>query len=83
MTQESGGVWFFIPATPKHQFMVSHRKVILNRTVSKLSGDNCIDIPIQCITIAPLGRRPRGSIGDYQVCVCVRACVRACVCVCV
>ena len=41
-TQESGGVWFFIAATPKHQIVVSHHKVILYRIVSKLSGDDYI-----------------------------------------
>ena len=38
-----------VAATPKHQIVVSHHKVILYRIVSKLSGDNYIDIPIQCI----------------------------------
>ena len=32
---------------------------------------HCVQ-PTKTITfIAPLGRRPRGSAGDYQVCVCV------------
>ena len=47
-TQESGAVWFFLAAMPKHQIVVCHHKVILYRIVSKLSGDNYIDIPIQC-----------------------------------
>ena len=32
-TQESGGVWFFIAATPKHQIVVSHRSDIVQNCI--------------------------------------------------
>ena len=32
-TQESGGVWFIIPATPKHQIVVSHRSDIVQNRI--------------------------------------------------
>ena len=36
-TQESGGVWFFIAATPKHQIVVSHRSDIVQNRIKVIS----------------------------------------------